>query len=186
MARQRQPSGAGTRYLLAPMLIAIVLVWVLLGLGVFFLAMRGPRGARQAPYADSRIGQRAVTLGVVLLFAFGLIVPALVLAFNGAHKASVAVGGLHLNASQQRGRDLFARSCAVCHTLAGAKSVGRTGPNLDVRVGDDIATAAGRKALVSSAISEGRARGLGQMPAQLYQGREAEEVAEFVAAVAGH
>jgi len=38
---------------------------------------------------------------------------------------------------------------------------------------------------VLNAILEGRARGLGQMPAQLYQGREAEEVADFVAAVAG-
>lgn len=169
------------------MIIAIVLVWVLLGLAVFFIAMRGgPRGARQALHTESRTGQRAVTFGVVLLFAFGLAVPALVLAFNGSDKASVAVGGLHLNASQQRGRDLFARSCAVCHTLSAVKSVGRIGPNLDVRVGDDIPTAAGRKALVLSAISEGRARGLGQMPAQLYQGREAEEVAEFVAAVAGH
>jgi mono/diheme cytochrome c family protein len=169
------------------MIIAIVLIWALLGLGVFFVAMRGgPRGARQALHTESRTGQRAVTFGVVLLFAFGLVVPALVLAFNGANKASVAVGGLHLNARQQRGRDLFARSCAVCHTLAAVKSVGRIGPNLDVRVGVDIATAAGRKALVLSAISEGRARGLGQMPAQLYQGREAEEVAEFVAAVAGH
>ena len=64
--------------------------------------------------------------------------------------------------------------------------MGRIGPNLDVRVGADIATAAGRKALVLNAIAEGRARGLGQMPAQLYQGKEAEEVANFVAAVAGH
>jgi mono/diheme cytochrome c family protein len=169
------------------MVIAIILVWVLLGLSVFFIAMRGgPRGARQALHTESRIGQRAVTLGVVLLFVFGLVVPALVLAFNGENKASVAVGGLHLNAQEQRGRDLFARSCAVCHTLSAVKSVGRIGPNLDVRVGVDIATAAGRKALVSNAIAEGRARGLGQMPAQLYQGREAEEVAEFVAAVAGH
>jgi len=74
----------------------------------------------------------------------------------------------------------------VCHTLEGAKAVGRIGPNLDVRVGDDIATAQGRRALVENAIAEGRARGLGQMPALLYQGREAQEVAEFVAAVAGH
>jgi hypothetical protein len=64
--------------------------------------------------------------------------------------------------------------------------VGRIGPNLDVRVGVDISKQEGRKALVLNAIQEGRARGLGQMPAQLYQGREAEEVAEFVAAVAGH
>ena len=36
-----------------------------------------------------------------------------------------------------------------------------------------------------SAILEGRARGKGQMPALLYQGSEAEDVADFVAAVAG-
>jgi mono/diheme cytochrome c family protein len=187
------------------MVIVIVLFWALIGLGVFFIAMRGgPRGARQSLHTDrpeiggtaaeggGQIGQRAVTLGIVLLFAFGLVVPALVLAFNGADKASVAVGGLHLNASQQRGRDLFARSCAVCHTLAAVKSVGRIGPNLDVRVGEDIGgkTPAEHKALakglVLDAIEKGRARGLGQMPAQLYQGKEAEEVAEFVATVAGH
>jgi hypothetical protein len=39
---------------------------------------------------------------------------------------------------------------------------------------------------VLGAITEGRARGLGQMPALLYQGKEAEDVASFVAAVAGH
>jgi mono/diheme cytochrome c family protein len=168
------------------MIIALVLVWLLLGLAVFFIAMRGgPKGARAALHTESAIGQRVVMLGVVIVIAFGIAVPTIVLAFNGEHKASVAVGGQRLSASQQRGRDLFARACAVCHTLAAAKAVGRVGPNLDVRVGVDIATPSGRKALVAGAISEGRARGLGQMPAQLYQGREAEEVAEFVAAVAG-
>ncbi len=169
------------------MLIIFLAVWILLGVGVFVVAMRGgPRGARESLHTDSRVGQRLVTLGIVVLVAFGLAVPAIVLAFNGEHKASVAVGGVHLNGEEQKGRELFAHSCAVCHTLAAVKSVGRIGPNLDVRVGVDIATASGRKALVLSAISEGRARGLGQMPALLYQGKEAEEVANFVAAVAGH
>jgi mono/diheme cytochrome c family protein len=169
------------------MVIAFFIFWVVLGLGTFFVAMRGgPRGARESLHTESKVGQRLVTLGVVLLFAFGLIVPAIVLAFNGNHKASVGVGGLHLTAEQQAGRELFAHSCAVCHTLAATKSVGRIGPDLDARVGDDISTAAGRKALVLNAIAEGRARGLGQMPALLYQGKEAEEVASFVAAVAGH
>lgn len=171
----------------ACMIYAFIALWVAIGLGVFFVAMRGgPRGARQSLHTESRAGQRLVTLGVVLLFAFGLIVPAFVLAFNADHKASVAVGGLRLNAEQQKGRELFAHTCAVCHTLAATNSVGRIGPNLDVRVGDDISTPAGRKALVLSAIAEGRARGLGQMPAQLYQGKEAEQIASFVAAVAGH
>ena len=169
------------------MIIVIVLAWVLLGLGVFFVAMRGgPRGARQALHTESQASRRTVTLAVVILVAFGLAVPAIVLAFNGDHKASVGAGGVQLNAQEQTGRDLFSRSCAVCHTLAATKSVGEIGPNLDIRVGSDISTPAGRKALVLSAISEGRARGLGQMPALLYQGKEAEDVADFVAAVAGH
>ncbi|MGA2320629.1 MAG: c-type cytochrome [Solirubrobacteraceae bacterium] len=174
------------------MIIAFIVFWVVVGLAVFFVAMRGgARGASERsqpgrPRAESKVSQRLVTLGIVLVFAFGLIVPALVLAFNGDHKASVAVGGLQLNAEQQKGRALFARACTFCHTLAAVKSVGRIGPNLDVRVGEDIATAAGRRALVLNAIAEGRARGLGQMPALLYQGKEAEEVAAFVAAVAGH
>ncbi len=169
------------------MVVGFLLFWTVLGLAVFFIAMRGgPRGARESLHADSKLGQRAVTLGVVLLFVFGLVVPTLVLVANRQDKASVAVGGLHLNAQEVRGRELFSHTCTVCHTLAAVKSVGRTGPNLDVRVGDDISTAAGRKALVENAIAEGRARGLGQMPAMLYQGKEAEDVAAFVAAVAGH
>jgi mono/diheme cytochrome c family protein len=169
------------------MVIVIVLAWVLLGLVTFFVAMRGgPRGARQALHTESQASRRLVTLAVVVLFAFGLAVPAIVLAFNGDHKASVAIGGVHLNAGEQKGRELFEHTCGVCHTLAATKSVGQIGPNLDTRVGADISTAAGRKALVLNAIEEGRARGLGQMPALLYQGKEARDVANFVAAVAGH
>ncbi len=169
------------------MIIILVLLWVLLGLAVFFIGMRGgPAGARQTLHTESNAGQRIVTLGVLVLVAFGLAVPTLVLAFNGQDKASAGVGGVHLNAEEQKGRDLFAHACAVCHTLSGAKAVGQIGPNLDVRVGEDISTPAGRKALVLSAIEEGRARGLGQMPAQLYQGKEAQAVANFVSAVAGH
>jgi mono/diheme cytochrome c family protein len=169
------------------MVYAFIAFWVVVGLGVFFIAIRGgARGARESLYTDSRVGARAVMLVVVIVFAFGLVVPAIVLVFNRNHKASAAVGGLHLTAEQQKGRELFAHSCGFCHALQATKSVGRIGPNLDVRVGDDISTAAGRKALVLSAIAEGRARGLGQMPALLYQGKEAEDVASFVAAVAGH
>jgi mono/diheme cytochrome c family protein len=183
------------------MVIALVLFWALLGLSVFLLAMRGPHGVRrrradERPLVETRPGRRALIAGLTLVFAAGLAVPALVLAFNGADKASVAVGGLHLNAEQQRGRHLFSEACAVCHTLAAVKAVGRVGPNLDVRVGDDIPTPPGPKgaaehkakarALVENAVAEGRARGLGQMPAGLYVGKEAQEVSDFVAAVAGH
>ena len=174
------------------MIYVVVSLWVILGLGVFFVAMRRGQvasrgeGAVAEPRPESRTSKRLTWLGVSVLVAFGLAVPAFVLADNVNHKASVATGGVRLTASEQKGRELFAHSCVYCHTLKGVRSNGRTGPNLDVRVGEDISTPAGRKALVLNAIAEGRARGLGQMPAGLYQGREAQDVAEFVAAVAGH
>jgi mono/diheme cytochrome c family protein len=168
------------------MLLIFVLFWILVGIVVFALAMRsGSRGSGEAA-AGSRLSQRLITLGIIVMFVFGLVVPAIVLAFNGEHKASVAVGGVRLSKEEQKGRELFAHACGVCHTLAATKSVGRIGPNLDVRVGDDVPTEAGRRALVLGTIMEGRAAGRGNMPAELYVGKEAEQVAKFVAAVAGH
>lgn len=139
----------------------------------------------QPPTEESKAGRRATTIGIVLIFAFGLIVPGLVLASNIESHASTDVG-VHLTASEQEGRELFSQKCVTCHTLAAVKSVGRIGPNLDVRVGEEVPTEAARRALVLSAILEGRAIGKGNMPAGLFAGKEAEDVADFVAAVAGH
>jgi mono/diheme cytochrome c family protein len=169
------------------MVYGFIIVWIALGLGVFFVAMRGgPRGARQAVHGESKLSNRVLATVLTVVFAFGLGVPALVIAFNSSDKASVAVGDVHLNGAQQRGRELFARSCVTCHTLAAVKSDARVGPNLDILLPEVSSTVSGRRALVLSAILEGRARGRGQMPALLYQGREAEDIANFVAAVAGH
>jgi mono/diheme cytochrome c family protein len=138
------------------------------------------------PPAESKASQRLITLAVVLAFVFGLVVPALVLAHNANDKASEGPGGVHLNAEEVKGRELFSHTCTVCHTLAAVKSVGRIGPDLDVRVGHEITPPSARKAFVLAAILEGPAHGLGNMPADLYVGKEAEDVAAFVAAVAGH
>lgn len=174
-------------YRARPMIYAVIAIWVLLAAAVFFIAMRGgPRGARESLHTESKAGQRIVWAFVVLAIIAGLAVPALVLAFNGANKDSVATGRVKLNAQEQHGRVLFSETCAVCHTLAATNSEGKIGPNLDVRLGSEIATEAGRRALVLSAVSEGRARGNGDMPAELYQGKEAEAIADFLAAVAGH
>ena len=134
---------------------------------------------------ESKSRRRAVYLAVVLAFAFGMVVPVLVLTANAKNKAAEAPGGVRLTAEEQHGRVLFSDSCAFCHTLSATNSVGRIGPNLDIRVGKDLTTEATRRALVLSAITEGRALGRGNMPARLYQGKEAESVADFVAAVAG-
>ena len=169
------------------MVIVILAIWVLLGVGVFLVAMRGgPRGARAALHTEAKAGQRLLLTIVVLVCAFGLAIPGLVIAANSSNKASVAAGGVTLTAQQQKGRELFSHSCNLCHTLAAANAVARIGPNLDALVPEVAKTDAGRKAFVLSAILEGRARGKGQMPALLYQGREAEDIASFVAAAAGH
>jgi mono/diheme cytochrome c family protein len=175
------------------LIIGVALIWVLIALGIFLVAMRGgPRGARQALHTESKPSQRMVMAVVVVVFVFGLGVPSLVLALNSADKASVAVGGVTLNGKQQQGRELFAHSCGVCHTLAAVNTVGRIGPNLDKlipTVGAGLSPKESehdREAFVSSAIETGFARGNGQMPALLYQGPEAKAIASFVAAVAGH
>jgi mono/diheme cytochrome c family protein len=134
---------------------------------------------------ESKFRGRIIYLAVVLAFAFGLVVPVLVLTANGNNKAATGPGGVRLTAEEQHGRVLFSDSCTFCHTLGATNSVGRIGPNLDIRVGKEVTTEAARRALVLSAVTEGRALGLGNMPANLYQGREAEAVADFVAAVAG-
>jgi mono/diheme cytochrome c family protein len=142
-------------------------------------------GAPKAPPAESKASQRLITFGVALAFAFGLIVPAWVLASNAEHGADT-VDGIHLNAEQEKGRELFAQKCVTCHTLSAVKSVGRIGPNLDVLVGQEVPTESERRALVLNTILKGKAEGLGNMPADLFVGKEAEDVAAFVAAVAGH
>ncbi|HEX4108643.1 MAG TPA: cytochrome c [Solirubrobacteraceae bacterium] len=160
--------------------VGFVIFWVVLGLIVFFVAMSGGRrGAGKAIHSQTPLANRLFPLAFVVVLAFGLTVPTLVLVANGDNKASVGPGGVHLNANQQVGRDLFSKTCAFCHTLKGADAVGRIGPDLDLYPGLN-------KALVLNAIQLGRARGNGSMPAELYTGVDANDVASFVAAVAGH
>jgi cytochrome c551 len=152
--------------------------WVLLGLGVVFVAMSGgPRGAREALYGSSRGARRATAIGITLLFVvMGIAVPAAVIAGNEDEEQAGAAR-VRLTASQERGRELFGQICQQCHVLAAANAVGQTGPDLDKLKPP--------KALVLDAILKGRVRGAGTMPAGLYTGRDAQDVADFVAAVAG-
>jgi mono/diheme cytochrome c family protein len=169
------------------MVLGFIIFWVVIGLVVLFVAIHGgPRHARESLYSESRGGRLALQLGIVALFIFGLAVPGIVLAFNGANKDSVGPGGVHLTAKQQKGRVLFAQTCAFCHTLKAANAVGRTGPNLDVLIVHAGTTAAQREAFVLSAMETGFAGRYGQMPKAIYSGHEAKQVAEFVAASAGH
>jgi mono/diheme cytochrome c family protein len=161
--------------------VVFVVVFLVLGLSVVLVAMRSgrkPSGTRKT----SRAGRRAWGVGVGLLIVLtGIAVPALVLANNGENHAKHGPGGVDLSASATHGRELFARNCATCHTLAGSNAVGRVGPNLD----DLIVGVQNKDAFVLDAITRGRSKGNGQMPANLLVGQDAKDVAAYVGAVAG-
>jgi mono/diheme cytochrome c family protein len=78
-----------------------------------------------------------------------------------------------LTAGEERGRALFVENCGSCHTLGAAGTTGQIGPNLDEAQVDE--------ADVRRAIEIG-GRGSGNMPPNLVTGRDAEDVAAFVAA----
>jgi mono/diheme cytochrome c family protein len=152
--------------------------WLIVGGGVFLVALSGgPRGARGQLHSEGSLAKRIRRLGFVVVAAFGLAVPIAVALANGHDKARQGPSGITLTRDEAMGRELFARSCATCHTLAAAAAVGHVGPNLDL-----LRPPA---ALVLNAIEMGRARGAGDMPAGIYVGKQAEDVAKFVAAVAG-
>jgi len=159
------------------MAAAIILgFFIILGLGVVLVAMRGgPRGVRDTLERGRRRPLHAAEFAIVGVIAlFGLAVPAIVLLGD---QAAAGPGGKDLSADQQAGRKLFNAKCATCHTLEDANAVGRVGPDLDAL--------APTEGLTLSAIREGRARGQGQMPAQLLDGEDARNVARYIEDVAG-
>jgi cytochrome c551 len=159
--------------------LVFVVAFVVLGLFVVSLAFSGgPRSARRVRGAPSRSGRRAVMVGTAMVvLGLGVAVPLAVALVNGNDHAKSAPGGVDLTEAQVNGRAVFARYCATCHTLKASNAVGKVGPNLD--------GLAPPKALVLDAIKNGRARGRGQMPAGLVDGQDAQDVAAYVAAVAG-
>jgi len=152
--------------------------WIIVGAGVFLVALGGgPGGARAQLHSEGSLAKRIRSVGFIIVAAFGLAVPIAVAVANGHDKARQGPSGITLTSAEATGRELFARSCATCHTLAAAAAVGHVGPNLDL-----LRPPA---ALVLNAIEIGRARGNGNMPAGIYVGQQAADVAQFVAAVAG-
>jgi mono/diheme cytochrome c family protein len=154
--------------------LIFVLAFVVLGLGVIFVGMRG---GRRGPVFDpqKRSGRRGIALVTGILIAgFGVAVPIAV--GIGSDNAGRA-GPVDLTGEEQQGRALFATYCAQCHTLGASNAVQLVGPDLD-----QLRPPA---ALTLDAIDNGRARGRGQMPSQLLQGPDAEAVARYVERVAG-
>lgn len=163
-------------------LVVIVLVFVVAGLTVVGLALRS---GRKSTSRTSKRGQRFALLGAALVtLAFGIGIPALVLAYNADSQSKAAPGGIELTAAQQDGRQIFAKNCATCHTLAAANAVGKVGPSLDAII-PPIPDKEARIAFIDDAVVNGRARGQGQMPKGLIDGSDQAQVSDFIATAAG-
>lgn len=159
--------------------LLIIGFFIAVALAVFYAAMRGESGSvSRARRRSSKASRRFVTLAALAAFlVFGVVLPGLVLIYNAGDQAAAGAGGTRLTAGERDGRDLFVTNCATCHSLDDSGSVGKVGPDLDA-----LRPARG---LTIDAIKNGRARGQGQMPAELLEGGDAEDVAAYLVRVAG-
>ena len=159
--------------------LVFTLVFLTLGITVLFVAMSGgPGGARRRMASQSRGTRRLALVNFVLaLVILGLGIPAAVIATVDNRDDIPEANVSNLTAAEKHGRELFGERCANCHTLKAANAVAQVGPNLD-----DLGPT---KALVLNAIQNGRARGNGNMAADLVEGQDADDVAAFVAKAVG-
>lgn len=159
--------------------LILALFFVLLAVGVFFMAMSGgPKSRRKKSYSQTRRNRR-LGMGAFLLalLGLGIGIPAAVIGAvedrDSIPEANVSI----LTASEKEGRKLFGQRCKNCHVLSASKAVAQVGPSLD--------QLRPPKALVVDAIEQGRARGNGQMAADLVEGQEVQDVAAYVAKATG-
>jgi mono/diheme cytochrome c family protein len=169
---------------------AFVAFWVVVALGLFYVAVSGgPSKVRAAARRPSRGANRFI--GVVFTFVaigFGIALPLALLTGNHSH-ANAQIGGMKLTAAERDGRTLFGVHCGVCHTLAAANAVGKVGPNLDMLKPSEtvvLHTIANGCLPNASTTSDQACLGQGVMPADIVTGVDATEVAKFVAKVAGN
>ena len=159
--------------------LLFVVAFVGLGLGTLLFAMSGGRGGLSSTlHSQTRGSRRFATFAFFAsLLVLGVVVPGAVIAaeLNKDDIPHAQVSGL--TPQEKHGAELFGRRCGLCHTLKAANAVARVGPNLD-----DLAP---NEKFVLDAIQKGRSDGGGQMPANIYTGQDAEDVAKFVAKSVG-
>jgi mono/diheme cytochrome c family protein len=159
--------------------LVFVLVFVGLALSVLFVAMSGGTSGARARLASQSRGTRRLALVnfVIALLLLGFAIPAAVIATVENRNDIPSANVSNLTPAEEHGRELFGQRCRNCHTLKAAHAVAQVGPNLD--------NLRPPKNLVLDAIHNGRARGNGQMAADLVEGKDAEDVAAFVAKAVG-
>ena len=122
--------------------------------------------------------------------AVALVVLALVGAL-GLAACGDTVGYSEGTGDKIRGKELFTKSCGCCHTLADAGTTGQIGPNLDYAfvqsridgLGEDTILQVVRAQIAYPVTTP--STGAPGMPANILEGQDAEDVATYVASVAG-
>jgi len=159
--------------------LVFVLAFVLLGLGTFLIALSGGRRGLGAALHSQTRGSRRFALGVFLIAVaiLGIALPAAVIAAVNGSDSIPTANVTNLTAAEKHGRVLFGERCAACHTLAASNAVAQVGPNLD-----ELKPNA---KFVETTIKNGKSAGNGQMPAGIYAGQDAKDVAAYVAKAVG-
>ena len=163
-----------------------VAFWAILAIGLFLIASRG--GGKPKVRGGRGSNRLVGFVFAIVLVVFGIGLPTLLLIGNH-NRANGQVGGLTLTSGEKNGRELFGQHCGVCHTLAAANAVGKVGPNLDtLKPAASVVLRTINNGCLPNAPSGSAEVCLGQgvMPANVVTGRNAQDVASFVARVAGN
>ena len=116
---------------------------------------------------------RRIALGVTLAAAAALLA------------AGCGTGGkADPTADTQNGKTLFTKNCAGCHTLGDAGATGTIGPNLDAAFGPSRSQGFKQSTIQNVVLLQIRDASK-PMPDNLVKGQDAQDVAAYVAAVAG-
>ena len=99
--------------------------------------------------------------------------------------------GLSETGNSSNGQQLFTENCGSCHVLAAAGTQGQIGPNLDAAfrrsrkdgIGENTIAGVVRNQIAYPVVDP--STGAPGMPADLVTGQDADDVAAFVASVAG-
>jgi cbb3-type cytochrome c oxidase subunit III len=98
--------------------------------------------------------------------------------------SACGTGGLGSGGDTANGQKLFVANCGGCHVLAAAGTSGTTGPSLDAAFAEDVKEKYPKSSIRAVVLDQIRFAIL-PMPANLVKGRDAQDVATYVASVAG-
>jgi mono/diheme cytochrome c family protein len=125
----------------------------------------------------SRTVREAVALGVLLV----------AVAAGCGETVGYSEGGDRI-----AGRELFIEGCGSCHTLADAGTTAQIGPNLDYAFLQSRKDGLGESTIqqvvrgqIAYPVTDPPVEGAAGMPADIFTGQDADDVAAYVASVAG-